>query len=183
MGGSKDIAMNSFKAIPSSVVILWCCLATTLALAAPKGAAVHKDRSRLPITIKSNQLSADNTGKTAVFTGKVVARQGDITIYSDKMIINYGDAKGEVEKIEADGNVRIVQDNRIALASHAVYDSKRGQITLTGNPKVMQGEDSISGKTIIYYMDEDKSVVSGEGDSRVNAVIHPPAKKVNGDSR
>jgi lipopolysaccharide export system protein LptA len=158
------------------------CLTACPALAAVAGKTAGSDRSSLPTTIKSNQMLADNKGKTAVFSGEVVAKQGDITIYSDKMTINYGD-KGDVEKIEADGNVRIVQENRIARASHAVYDSRQGHITLTGNPKVMQGPDSISGKTIIYYVDEDKSLVSGEGDSRVNAVIHPPAKKGDAGSR
>ncbi len=180
-GARKINPMNSLNAI-SSAVVVWC-LATTPALAASAGNAAHKDRSSLPITIKSNQLSADNKGKTAIFTGKVMARQDDITIYCDKMTINYGDTKEDVEKIEAEGNVRIVQENRIGFASHAVYDSKQGQITLTGNPKVMQGADSISGKTIIFYIDEDKSIVSGEGDSRVNAVIHPSAKKGNAGSR
>ena len=140
------------------------------------------DRSSLPTTIKSNQMLADNKGKTALFSGDVVTKQGDITIYSERMTINYGD-KGDVEKVEADGNVRIVQENRIGTASHAVYDTRKGHITLTGNPKVMQGKDSITGKTIIYYVDEDKSVVSGDADSRVNAVIHPPAKKGDADSR
>jgi len=151
------------------------CLATFPALAATVGNISRIERSALPTTIKSNQMLADNKGKTAVFSGDVVTRQGDITIYSDKMTINYGD-KGDVEKVEADGNVRIVQENRVGMASHAVYDSRNGLIILTGNPKVMQGGDSISGKTIIYYVDGDKSVVSGDADSRVNAVIHPPAK-------
>jgi len=159
------------------------CLATSLAPAASAPNAARKDRSGLPITIKSNEMLADNKGKTAVFTGKVVAKQGDLTIYADKIVINYGDKKGDVEKIEASGDVRIVQENRIGLASHAVYDSKEGRITLTGNPKVMQGADSISGATITYYIDEDKSVVSGDGHDRVNAVIHPPASKGNAGSR
>ncbi|HEY4744885.1 MAG TPA: lipopolysaccharide transport periplasmic protein LptA [Desulfuromonadaceae bacterium] len=176
--------MKLFKTILSIVVVLSCCLDATLAPAASSGNPTRKEqRSSLPITIKSNQLSADNMGKTAVFTGKVVARQGDITIYSDRMTVNYGDIEGEVDKVVAEGDVRIVQENRIGLAAHAVYDSKQGQITLTGNPKVMQGTDSITGKTIIYYIDEDKSVVSGEGDSRVNAVIHPSPKKGNADAR
>lgn len=158
------------------------CLATCPALAAVAGQATTSDRSSLPITIKSNQMVADNKGKTAVFSGNVVAKQGDVTIYSDKMTINYGD-EGAVEKIEADGNVRIVQENRIARSSHAVYDRGQGHITLTGSPKVMQDSDSISGKIIIYYVDEDKSVVLGDADSRVNAVIHPPEKKDDAGSR
>lgn len=165
-------------------ILMVICLAASQAMAAPPGNIAKKDRSNLPITIKSNELSADNKGKTAIFKGKVVAKQGDITIYADTLTVNYGDEKNDVEKIEANGNVRIVQGNRIGTASHAVFDSKQGKITLTGNPKVMQGSaDTISGKTITYFIDEDKSTASGDGDSRVNVTIHPPARKGNAGSR
>lgn len=146
--------------------------------------AAHKDRSGIPITIKSNELNADNKGKTAVFTGKVVAKQDDVTIYSDKLIVNYADAKGEIKELEADGNVRIVQINRIGTANHVVYDSASGRITLTGNPKVTRDGDSITGKVITYYVDDDRSVVSGDGAKvRVEAVITPPARKGNAAGR
>ena len=69
------------------------------------------------------------------------------------------------------------------MRSQAVYDSRDGRIVLTGSPRVMQGADSISGKIITYYIDEDKSVVSGDGDSRVEAIINPPARKGNADGR
>ena len=120
-----------------------------------------------------------------MFTGKVVAKQGDITIFADKITVNYADKKGDVEKIEASGNVRIVQQNKTGTAAQAVYDSSDGRITLTGNPRVMQGGNSISGKTITYYVDDDKSVVSGGDDpkSRVEAVINPPSRKGNADGR
>lgn len=159
------------------------CLAASPALAASGVNTAHKERSSQPITIKSNEMSADNKGKTAIFTGKVVAKQGDLTIYSDRLIVNYGDIKGDVDKIEAKGNVRIVQENRIGLANNAVYESRTGRITLTGNPKVMQGADNITGATITYFIDEDKSLVSGNGDSPVRAEIHPRPRKGNAGSR
>lgn len=166
-------------------MVLVFMLLASVALAAPADKSSRKDRSGLPITIKSNELTADNKGKTAVFTGKVVAKQGDISIFADKITVNYADKKGDVEKIEASGNVRIVQQNKTGTAAQAVYDSRDGRITLTGNPKVMQGGDSISGKTITYYVDDDKSVVSGGDDpkSRVEAVINPPSRKGNADVR
>jgi lipopolysaccharide export system protein LptA len=138
--------------------------------------SVRRDRSNLPITIKSNELSADNKGKTAIFTGKVVAKQGEITIFADKLTVNYGEKKGEVDKIAADGNVRIIQENRTGIAAHALYESKAGRIILTGKPKVMQGTDTLTGDIITYYIDEDRSDVKG-GNGRVTATIHPPAKK------
>jgi lipopolysaccharide export system protein LptA len=147
----------------------------------------RRDTSNLPITIKSNDLSADNKGKTAVFSGKVVAKQGDLTIFCDKMTVYYGNTQGDVDKIEADGNVRIVQENRTGLASHAVYESKQGKIVLSGgNPKVMQGADTVSGEIITYFIDDERSSVTG---GRVEAVIHPKSKnearpkKGNADKR
>lgn len=145
--------------------------------------AAHKDRSSLPITIKSNELAADNKGKTAVFTGKVVAKQGDVTIYADRLTINYGDKKNDVEKIEADGNVRIVQENRFGTASHAVYENKLGRITLTGNPKVTQGADTMSGNTITYFIDDDRSEVSSGAGRPVEVLIHPATPKGNAGTR
>jgi lipopolysaccharide export system protein LptA len=146
---------------------------------------VHKDRSQLPITVKSNEMTADNKGKMAVFSGKVVAKQGDITIFSDTLIVSYADKKNEVEKVEARGNVRIVQLSRTGFAEQAEYDSRNGKIILTGSPRVTQGSDSISGKVITYYVDDDKSDVSSGGDpkARVEAVINPPARKSDAGGR
>lgn len=165
------------------IILMLICLSASQVMAAASDNAGRKERANLPITIKSNELSADNKGKTAIFKGKVVARQGDVTIYADTLTVNYGDEKNDVEKIEANGNVRIVQDNRIGTAAHAVYESRLGKITLTGNPKVTQGADTVSGKTITFFIDEEKSAVSGDGDSRVITIIHPTARKGNAGSR
>ena len=158
-----------------------------LVCAAHAASEPRRDTPNLPITIKSNDLAADNKGKTAVFSGKVVAKQGDITIFCDKMTVYYGATQGDVDKIEADGSVRIVQENRTGVASHAVYESRLGKITLTGgSPKVMQGPDTVSGEIITYFIDDERSNVTG---GRVEAVIHPKPKnearpkKGNADKR
>jgi lipopolysaccharide export system protein LptA len=166
-----------------SAVIVWG-LAASAVYAAPE---TRRGVSNLPITIKSNDLAADNKGKTAVFSGKVVAKQGDVTIFCDRMTVSYGNTQGDVDKIEADGNVRIVQENRTGVAAHAVYESKQGRITLTGGgPKLMQGADTVTGEIITYFIDDERSNVSG---GRVEAVIHPKPKndvrpkKGNADKR
>lgn len=164
------------------LLCLWCPLPAFAINAAP---TAHKDRSSLPITVKSNEMTADNKGKTANFFGKVVAKQGDITIFCDKLVVNYAEKSGDVEKVEAVGNVRIVQQNRTGFANMAVYDSRNGRIVLTGTPRVVQGVNSISGKVITYYVDDDKSDVSSGGDpkARVEAIINPPARKNDAGSR
>jgi lipopolysaccharide export system protein LptA len=169
------------KKFTAHIVLLFLAVATQALAASAEKTPPRKVQSSLPITIKSNELTADNKGKISVFTGKVVARQGDVTIFADKIVVNYAEQKGDVDKVEAIGNVRIVQLNRTGFASEAVYDRRSGKIILTGspNPKVVRGSDSVSGKVITYFVDDEKSIVSGGGDpaSRVEAVIHPSAVK------
>jgi lipopolysaccharide export system protein LptA len=158
-------------------VLLTVCLLGVLPVMAASqsatGPANKRDRSSKPINVKADELKADNKAKTAIFTGRVVARQEDVTIYSDKLIIYYGENQEQVDKIEASGSVRILQTNRIGTGGHALYESKEGKITLTINPKVAQDKDSVTGKVIVYYLDEDRSVVTSGEKARVEAVIHP----------
>ena len=132
--------------------------------------------SREPLKIKSDTLRADSEKNMATFEGKVVARQGDLTLYADRLQITYSGAARELSKVEAFGNVRILQGNRQASGAHALYDPKGARIVLDGGPKVVQGDDVITGKIITYYVNEQKSVVTGGPNERVEAVIHPGGK-------
>ena len=159
------------------ILVLIFLSATSLLFAETK---LPTSRNSEPIKIKSDQLLTDNNLKVATFTGNVVARQGDLTIYSDKMVINYSDDEGGISSSEVFGNVRIIQGERRGQADHGVYDAKRATITLDGNPKVFQNSDTISGKVITYYLDQDKSEVTSGSGSRVEAVIHPKSKGSDG---
>ena len=70
-----------------------------LASAAPAGAAEKNDGQ--PITIRSNELQGDTKSRTATFIGKVVAKQGEITILADRLVVRYAEKGGDLEKVEA----------------------------------------------------------------------------------
>ena len=57
-----------------------------------------------------------------------------------------------------------------------MYDPKEARIVLDGNPRVVVGEDVITGKVITYFVNQQKSVVTGGPKERVEAVIHPGGK-------
>ena len=119
------------------VAVLLCLFAAAGVFAA--GDMKGKQRNDQPIIIKSNELFTDNATGDATFTGKVVARQGDLVIYSDRLVVHYADKDKEVDKVEAFGHVRIVQENRRGEAEHAVYERRLAKITLDGGrPKVFQ---------------------------------------------
>lgn len=165
--------MQNVKRLVAALLVLLLTLSLAWAAPQPAEKKAAKARSAQPITVKSDQLQAYNEAKQAVFTGRVVARQDDVTIYSDRLEVYYGETDDEVDKIIAIGNVRILQTNRVGTGGHAVYESKLGKITLTENPRVSQDTDTVTGKVIIYYLDEERSEVQSGDNARVEAVIHP----------
>jgi lipopolysaccharide export system protein LptA len=159
------------------IAMLWLPL---LASAIERNAT---ERDKLPIQIKSDQLTADNARRSATFSGNVTARQGDLLIYADKLVVFYGENNGGVTRAEVTGNVRIVQGDRQGRAEHGVYDSAAGTIVLDGKPQVFQGDDVITGTVITYFLEEQKSVVTGTPGNRVQAEIHPRGKDKDGRSK
>lgn len=141
--------------------------------------AASSDRAQQPITVTADHLNADGKDKTAVFSGRVVARQQDVTIYSDSLEVYYGEETDEVDKVVAIGNVRIVQADQTGTGGHAVYETKMGRITLSDQPRVTKGNDTVTGATIVYYIDEARSLVEG-GSGRVEAVLHPKSGSLSG---
>jgi lipopolysaccharide export system protein LptA len=153
-----------------------CFFLSTFAFGAADSSTLP-ERNDTPIFIKSDQLLTDTKNRTATFSGKVTARQGDLALFADRMVVHYAAEGGNMERVECAGKVRVIQKNRTGSAGNAVYDNRLGKIVLTVNPVVHQGEDMVSGSEITYYLADQKSVVTGTSTTRVEAVIHPKGKR------
>ncbi len=130
------------------------------------------------IRVSSDRLEADEKSRSVTFYGNVQTRKANMVIYADKMTLHYSAGETEeVDRVEIDGRLRIVQDDRIATADHGLFQNREGRILLSGNAEVHQGGNSIVGDEIEYYLDEARSVVKSQPDSRVNAVFSPGSKK------
>ncbi len=134
--------------------------------------AMAAEGSKQPINVTSDSMEAETSTNKVIFKGNVVARQKDITITSNELTATYTDNGKELKEVLAIGNVRVTQQNKIAVADNALFLNTDRKILLTGNPKVWQGKDVVSGDKIIYFLDEDRTIVEG-GQKRVRATIHP----------
>ena len=131
----------------------------------------------LPIEVTAQQLEADQGQRQATFSGDVVAKQGDITLYSDKLSVFSLPDQDQADRLEAFGNVRVVQQDRTATADRAVYQQSQGTLTLFGNAEVHQGQNRVAGEEIIVYLQENRSIVKSGGSSRVKALLFPQLKQ------
>ncbi len=152
--------------------------------------ASRTDSSDGKIRITAERLISDSEARFAEFSGNVKATQGDTVIIADHLKIFYksdpkgkaGDSPGEesIDKIAANGNVKIHFENRVAVAQHAVYTTGNRVLVLSGaGSKVTSGTDYISGEKIIYYRTDGKIVVEGSSDKQVEAVIYPGEKGID----
>ena len=125
-----------------------------------------------PISISSDRLEGDNKRNTVTFSGNVVAKRGDVSIYSDSISIIYDEINKNVTEVIAEGNVRVNMKSREATGQKAVFINSEEKIILTGNPKVKEGDNIINGGKIILFLGEDRGIVEADEHTRVKATIN-----------
>jgi len=130
------------------------------------------DKSQ-PIDITSDKVEAYWKENLIVFRGNVVARQKDIVIYADSIeAVTIEDGKG-IERVTAGGNVKIQQGLRVANCEKAIFYNLDQKVVLTGDPKISEGENIVSGDEIIVDIEKNRVEVKGGSGGRGKAKIQP----------
>ena len=112
-----------------------------------------------PIDIKSDRLEAHNKDRKVVFEGNVQARQSDVLIFADRLTTYYDKAGKDVERIVAEGSVKITQADKVGTSREAVFENQSRKITMLGDPHLWQGKDELRGDMITVFLDEDRVLV------------------------
>jgi len=118
-----------------------------------------KQRIKGPIVVTSETLTADNNAHTALFEKNVVAKTTDMTIYADTMLVYYKEEGGEVTKIDATGNVKVLRNTRVITSQKAIYYADEDKVIFTGEPRAVDGENVVTGSKMTYFINDDRSYV------------------------
>jgi len=129
-------------------------------------------QDNLPIHITSDQMIANQKEGKISFLGNVITRRGDLIINSDKLEI-YNRGEGN-RVIIASGHVKMNQGNRAAEAEIIEFYEAEQKIVLKGNPVIQEEGRIIKGSEMTFYIQENRSLVKGEGGRRVNVTLYPP---------
>ncbi len=183
---------HGFLALAGLLVIFWAGSPLAYA-AAPKKPGPEKE---VPLHITAARLEADQTKGMVVFTGAVKAVYGDATLYSDQLQVYFktkpeppkgapkppqekaeqsplGDMGAEkIDRIVAKGNVRMVQEDRVATGDQAIYYKDRDEVVLTGNPQLWRAENTLKGERIIFNLATKKVLVESSPQKRVEALLY-----------
>lgn len=178
---------------PAGIAALALALIFFHAVTSHAEEAAKVDLSKEPVHIEADRMESDQKTESVLFVGNVEAKQGDLAIKAERMTVFYqqsqpvaaktsaAEAGRAIDRLTASGEVEIVKQNWAATGDQLEYLSRDRKIILTGNTKVWQDNNLVTGDRIVLYLDEGKSVVerksTGEGE-RVKAFFYPDAKTV-----
>ena len=147
-----------------------------------------------PVRVTAESAEYFNAEGLVVFTGKVVAVQGDTTVTAERMEVHFtpaeagagadpgatGAARGQrLASMTALQSVTFRQldpasgKERYATGERGVYDADRRVVTLTGAPRLWEGKNVIVGDVMDFFLDDRKVVVKG----KVNLTVYPDESK------
>jgi lipopolysaccharide export system protein LptA len=144
----------------------------------------------LPIQIEANHMLSVEKTNSVQFSGDVDAKQGNVRIRCDEMVVYYTQAgkitgntdnkSQQLEKLTCDGNVEVTKEDWLGSSQKLLYLKKVRQVILTGKAKAWQGQNMVTGDKIIYYLDQGRSEVVG---GRPEASVSPSSQNKNKPSR
>jgi lipopolysaccharide export system protein LptA len=78
----------------------------------------------------------------------------------------------EIDRVECEGSVRVQQRDRLAVGQKALYlaRSQPRRLILTGEARVWEGPNSVTGHQVVYYLDQGRSQVESRDQGRVRAI-------------
>jgi lipopolysaccharide export system protein LptA len=149
-----------------------------------------------PIKIDADRLDVFDKEQRAVFTGSVVAVQGESTIKCAELTVLYeqqqqrgqgraapaapSQGEGAIRRIDCKGPVTIVSRTQTATGDNAVFDRTANRILLTGNVALSDGPNVTTGERIVYDLNSGVANIETKPGGRVRALFVPGSGSESG---
>lgn len=164
-----------------------------------QGFSQNRDK---PIKINSATLEVRDKDKMATFSGDVHLVQGDTTLRSKTLVVFYDDdtppkpgstsasaaqaapaQSQQIKRVEAKGNVIVVQKDQTATGESGIFDMRANTVTLLGNVIISQGQNVVKGDTLTVDMTTGVSRIAcgkAQEKCRVTGLFQPGSMKPEG---
>jgi len=157
----------------------WSAAAATLRFGAgfaqaTEPAVVRVAGGKPPLEIVAERSDWDLKARTARFMGAVQVRRGEVTMRSDTLEVRYADAE-RIDRVVATGAVEVNRGARRATSAAAELDGATGKITLTGEPRLAEGPNTLVGHTIVLWLDDERATCEGVSATPCRLVVEGSA--------
>jgi lipopolysaccharide export system protein LptA len=167
--------------VAGTTIALACALGASAASAqknqgppnALQGFSQNRDE---PVKIRAGSLELREKDKMATFTGDVHVLQGDTEMHCKVLVVFYEEETGErtvkaadpgpggdrqIRRIEAKGDVVVVQKDQNATGDAATFNMRENTVTLVGNVVVTRGVDILRGQRLTVDLTSGVSKMDG----------------------
>ncbi|MCA8881064.1 MAG: lipopolysaccharide transport periplasmic protein LptA [Rhodobacteraceae bacterium] len=131
-----------------------------------------------PVEITSKRLDLSRAAGTALFTGDVVAIQGEMRLNAQWVLVEYvmlpdGTVGQDIDTITARDKVLLVTPTEAAEGDEAIYHPLTNDVVMTGNVLLTQGTNTVAGDK----MTVDLETGMGQVEGRVRTILQPGSEK------
>jgi len=153
-------------ALPLALVssLAWAGPAASQAVSALKGHDTHA-----PVDVAADRIEVQDKANRAIFSGNVKIVQNEMTLTAARVTVIYSsppsgsgsDAGPQVQRMDASGNVYLVDPSETARGDFGVYDTQRRLITMLGNVTLTRGQNVVHGARLVMDLDSGRSTLDG----------------------
>ena len=142
------------------------------------GAILPGGNSNKPIDIEALTLKYSDKEQKLVYTGNVLATQGDSKLKASTLTIFLApkaegtaaaSSTNQVQRMLAAGPVTLLQRDQVGTGDSGVYDRTQNTVVLSGNVTLSQGPNVTKGDRLVYDLKSGQAVVTG----RVKSMFQP----------
>ena len=171
------------RRLAAALVVALLAASATSALAQKNktSAILPGGNSGKPINIEAVKLDYFDKEQKLIYTGNVVATQGDAKLKASVLTIflvpkgaNASTSPGsnQVQRMLATGPVTMLQRDQVGTGDNAVYDHATNSVVLSGNVTLSQGPNVTKGDRLTYDLKTGQAVVTG----RVKSMFLPASQ-------
>lgn len=160
--------------MPDLRALLLCIpLALAAAAAGAQGTNVAfgtlKADPTLPVEVSADTLDVNQADGTAVFTGNVVIGQGLMRLSAKRVLVVYNAQADGIDRLEATGDVVLVNGPDAAEADRADYSISSGVIVMTGDVLLTQGANALTSDRMTVNLTTGTANMAGRVRTILNA--------------
>jgi len=144
------------------------------------GATLPGGNTKDPVNIAAAKLDYFDKEQKLVYTGNVVATQGESKLQAATLVIfltpkdaaapaEAPSSSSQIRRMEAAGPVTIVSKDQIGTGDSGVYEKSENKVYLIGNVTLTQGANVTKGDKLIYDLNTKQAAVTG----RVRSMFLP----------
>ncbi len=140
--------------------------------------SMKKAQETKKVDVTADTMEIQDDRNRAIFTGNVKAVRNDVTLFTDRLIVEYskvkdkaGNEKTDATFLTAEGHVKIVSPEQTITGERARMDVKKELLWVTGNVAIRKKKTLVRGQKLFANLKTNVSRVESGRKGRVHGVF------------